>query len=131
MKSLLGVILVGLFIFSHGEVWGADWESFFTTKFTIWLYDVESIAHPSKNIVRVWGKEKFKIHGDLGESHLTLFEFDCLERKRRRLAMRGYNADGRLDPSLSYDFPADSFELKWGYMAPGSLEEALYKKVCK
>lgn len=61
MKSLsvrLGVIFlfIGLTIFTYAEGWGTDWkfiDMFFTRKF---FYDTESIAHPSKNIVRVWVK---------------------------------------------------------------------------
>ncbi len=73
MKSLcvkLGVILIGLTIFSNAEVWGADWKFL-----KVWgipeeweknypdlkdlagaflCYDASSIVYPSRNIVKVW-----------------------------------------------------------------------------
>jgi hypothetical protein len=67
MKSLsvkLGVILIGLAIFTYGEAWGADWKFFQVTKSTeevgglpvygnIHFYDATSVVYPSKNIVQV------------------------------------------------------------------------------
>jgi hypothetical protein len=136
MKSLLGVILIGLFIFSHGEVWGADWKLYFFHE-NIWAYyDAQSITRPSKNIVRVWTRGDFTEKGvidyvgDFGEkyenlSHLKdLLEINCLEKMIRGLSMTIYDSKGKV-----IDF--FSSPLKWDFIIPESRGESLYKEVCK
>jgi hypothetical protein len=70
MKSLLGVILIGLAIFSHAEVWGADWKYLSAWGIqeevkknypnlndlagTMICCDASSIVYPSRNVVKVW-----------------------------------------------------------------------------
>jgi hypothetical protein len=69
MKSSLiklGVILIGLAIFSYTEVWGADWIYFGENSSGVCFYDATSITHPSKNIVRVWSKI---IHSEEGKKN--------------------------------------------------------------
>lgn len=69
MKSLLGVILIGLFTFSHAEVLGADWKYLSAWGIqelkknypnlndlagAIICCDASSIVYPSRNVVKVW-----------------------------------------------------------------------------
>jgi hypothetical protein len=97
MKSLsvrLGVILIGLFIFSYAEVWGEDWKYLRQDyEGSELFYDVTSITRPSENIVRVWIKKEYspialiymlKEHGSRYEnlSHsVGLEEINCLDIK--------------------------------------------------
>lgn len=141
MKSLsvkLGVVLIGLAIFSCAEVWGADWKQW--TRFGDY-YDVESITHPSKNIVRVWTKHVFpeevvrkrmknggKIAGDedVLDCQLILYEIDCAQRMARELSVSTYSMMGKFIGSYS-----DVYLKDWFLIEPESMAEVLLKAVCK
>jgi len=138
MKSLLGklgVILIGLAIFGYTEVWGADWKLLSSLDEADIYYDVESITHPSKGVVRVCAKYVYTEKGageivvSLGEEYKTvtssvdLIEFNFSERKYRILSTAYYSTDGILD-----------FESKVSEgqsIVPKSLMEKLFKTVCK
>jgi len=139
MKSILGklgVILVGLTIFTYGEVWGADWKPYFVHEHFLAYYDTQSITHPSKNIVKVWTRwdytEKGVIDnvGELGKryenlSHcIVLREINCLEKTFRHLSLTYYDNKG----GVIY-FSTSPSEL--GFIVPESMAEVLYKEVCK
>ena len=139
MKSLsvkLGVILIGLAIFTYAEVWGADWKFYNSNQWYLGYYDAQSITRPSKNIVRVWVKwdctekgvlENVKRLGKQWEnlSHIKLLkEIDCVEKKERILSSTDYNNKGEMIHSSSS--PSE-----WDFITPESVGEALYKEVCK
>ncbi len=134
----LGVILIGLAILGHTEVWAADWKqwTFFGD-----YYDVESITRPSKNIVRVWTKHVFpeeavrkrlknggKIAGDedVLDCQLTLYEIDCAQRMARELSVSTYSMTGKFLPAYS-----DVVLKNWFLIEPESMAEVLLKAVCK
>jgi hypothetical protein len=92
MKSLFvktGVILIGLFIFGHAEVWGEDWKYYGETFKGKLFYDADNITQISKDIFRVWTKEVFTekgvnyLVGKLGDKYKNssnttyLNEFNC------------------------------------------------------
>ena len=136
IKSLsvkLGVLSVGLLIIGNAAVWGADWKVLGKTEVITLYYDVESITRPAKNIVRVWTKNIFseeytKTFGKQYEEvdhNLTLIEYNCAERKYNILSVHTYSKDGKIIDSSSHDKP------NWKFVRPESLEENLYKAVCK
>ena len=63
MKSFsvkLGVILIGLIIFTNTKVWGADWVfvgDYYDNNLHLY-YDAQSISRPSKNIFQISVKYK-------------------------------------------------------------------------
>jgi hypothetical protein len=139
MKSLsvkLGVILVGLVIFSHAEVWGADWKLFSADDEVIQYYDAQSIKYPSKNIVEVWTRMEYTDKGkidlikDLGNKYVNLKcimmleEINCSDKKRRVLSLSSYSKEGKI-------IEKDSTVHKWTYIDPDSVAELLHKAVCK
>ncbi len=141
MKSFsvnLGVILIGLAIFTYTGVWGSDWKQW--TRFGDY-YDVESITRPSKNIVRVWTKHVFpeeevrkrmksggKIAGDedVLDCQLSLFEIDCAQRMARELSVSTYTMTGIYLGAYS-----DVYLKDWFLIEPESMAEVLLKAVCK
>ena len=140
MKSLsaeLGAILVGLFIFNYAEGWGEDWKLYSSSDYGENYYDVESITHPSENIVRVWMKwvftEKYLIdlvrqegeEYNALESEIVLYEYHCAEKKIRSLSMVVYSKDGGVF------LKEDHQGLNWDLIVPESNGEILYKAVCK
>jgi hypothetical protein len=141
MKSLsvkLGVILVviGLTISSYAELWGADWKYIEETYAGKFFYDAESIR-PSKDIVRVWIKVLYTEKGVnymvrlLGEKYRTLsyamllFEYHCGDKKKCILPITCYSKDGKVLIS------ADDQNSNWNFICPDSIDEALYKILCK
>jgi hypothetical protein len=136
MKSLsvkLGVILIGITIFANAEVWGADWKLFSSIDEADIYYDVESITHPSKGVVRVWAKSIYtgvsEIVLSVGEEYKNvtfsedLMEINCSEKKYCVLCTAYYSTDGILD--------SESKVKEWQSIAPKSVMEKLYKAVCK
>jgi hypothetical protein len=142
MKSLLGnlgVILIGLALFTYGEVWGADWKLFAETDLFECFYDAEGITPSPTNILDVWAKleytkkgvtgiiEKYgKYYEDLSYS-LELFEINCTEKRERILSITEYSVDGKIlyVNSVQGHLPA------WKRIPRGSVDESLYKTVCK
>jgi len=142
MNSLsikLGIILfiVGLSIFGYAEVWGQDWIYIGSTSRGEHFYDVESIAHPSKNIVRVKEKLVYTPSGiremvrGFGEKYknlgnkIDLLEINCSDRTYTLLASTHYSKDGQSIESFDFGKAERSFIIL------GTVEEALYKIVCK
>ena len=139
MKSLsvkLGVILIGLSIFSYSEAWGANWKLYSETDFFSSYYDRETVNRTSENIVRVWVKEVNTEKGmtdmvnRFGEEfkncdHIKkLYEIDCTEKRIRILSSAAYSRAGEV--IISDDSPS-----KWISIMPKSEGEALHKTVCK
>ena len=139
MKSLsvkLGVVLSGLFIFTYGEVWGADWKLYGFNNYSLLYYDAQSITRPSKNIVRVWEKFTYtekgvmdtvgslgKKYEDLSHS-INLDEINCIEKMIHSLSGTYYDNGG----GVIYTFSSRS---EWDFIIPESLGELLYKEICK
>jgi hypothetical protein len=149
MKSLslkLGVILIGLFTFTYEEVWGEDWEKYLENERILCYYDAESLtrfdgeslSQPSKNIKMVWVKfeytdiglidpvlvKKFKKKINELDNSQSLYEINCLDRKYRILESMYYSKDGNV-------LRKDSIPSNWKYIIRESLNDALYKAVCK
>jgi len=40
-------IFIGLLIFRYGEVWGADWDTYFVSDFGTFSYDTKHITRAS------------------------------------------------------------------------------------
>ena len=139
MKSLLGklgVVLIGLVIFSYTEVWGADWKLYNSGEECLGYYDAQSITRPSKNIVRFWTKSVWTEKGvlswvkDSGKKYenlshtIYLQEINCAEKKIRRLSVTQYGHKGSVIDII--DSPS-----YWIFINPESMMEILYKEVCK
>lgn len=142
----LGVILIELSIFVFSEVWGADWKKYAENERILCCYDAESLTHydggslsqPSKNIIKVWvrfeytniGKtdpvlvKKFRNKVDKLDNSKSLYEINCVDRKYRILESIYYSKDGIVLQSVS--IPS-----KWNYIIRESLNDALFKAVCK
>ena len=139
MKSLsvkLGVILIGLVIFTYVEVWGEDWKYIGETQGGVHYYDPTSITCPSKNIVRIWTKFVYSekaVIDTVRESgsrfknlkyNLILFEFNCSNKMIRSLSIAFYSKDGLIIEDI---FKTS----EWDYIPPESAMETLRKAVCK
>jgi hypothetical protein len=139
MKSLLvklGVILIGLELFTCAEVWGADWKLYCSNEIYLGYYDAQSITRPSENIGRLWLRWDYteksvlgyvralgKKYENLSQSR-NLVEINCLEKKTRRLSTTYYDKNGEV--LYSDDSPTE-----WIFIIPESMGESLYKEVCK
>jgi len=139
MKSLLGklgVVLIGLAIFSYGEVWGEDWKLLSVHEYYLAYYDTQSITRPSKDIVRLWERFNFTEKGVLdmvrkfGKKYenlsrsIDLSEINCVEKTTRYLSKVSY--DNKWGVIYSSSSPQEL-----DFVVPESLVENLYKEVCK
>jgi len=149
MKSLsvkLGVILIGLAIFTHAQAWGEDWEKYAENEKIHCCYDAESVTHfdggslsqPSKDIIRVWVKfeytdigltdpvlvKKFKKKINELDNSKLLYEINCVDRKYRILESMYYSKDGSV-------LRMNSIPSSWKHIIRESLNDALCKAVCK
>lgn len=140
MKSLslsLGVILVaiGFTLFCHAEVWGEDWRLYGQDGIASYYYDAEKLIRPSKNIVRVWGKVIYTKEGGTGLAtrlgkgfrtlnfSIDLYEFNCEKREYKELQRTFF--------SERATYLGEQSDLSGGYVNQGSIQEKLYKLICK
>jgi len=140
MKSLLGklgVILavIGLATLGNPEVWGDDWRLYGQDGFASYYYDADKTIRPSKTIVRVWGKVIYTKEGAsglatrLGKGFRTLnfsidlYEFNCEKREYKELQRTFF--------SQRATYLGEQSDLSGGYVNQGSIQEKLYKIICK
>jgi len=140
MKSLsvrLGVVLIGLAVFSSAEAWGANWKSYGRDDFGEYYYDAESMDALPNYIVSVWTREISSqksivdmlnrlgiAYSDLGYID-TLWEVDCIGRKFRAVEVVCYSKSNSFidSPNVS--------GMEWKFIIPDSMLEVLSKAVCK
>ena len=139
MKSLpvrLGVILIGLSIFTYGEVWGADWEIVVIVKGTgvrsehddYYYVEMKSIKKVSSEKFRFWYLIRATPRGS-GEPSIDerekgfkdYMELDCAKKRYRSVkseteAREGYVLIG---------------PIKWENIEPDSVEEKMAEVVCR
>jgi len=135
LKVKLGIIFIGLTIFTCTEAWGQDWRLYGEDGFAIYYYDAEKIIRPSKNIVRVWSKVIYTKEGAMGLAtrlgkeirtlsfSIDLSEFDCAKREYKELQRTFF--------SQRATYLGEDRNLLWGYVSQGTIQERLYKIICK
>jgi hypothetical protein len=142
----LGVILIGLAVFSYAEVWGAQWTEYAHSevngvKAMIHLYDSESVmvdkapGDPLQRIIKVWEKSVIteayieQIQKENPSSTITydyvprLLEINCKNKMYRILQGRVYDYDGEQKKLL--ELPT-----KWMYFNPDSIYLFLCERLC-
>jgi hypothetical protein len=147
MKSLLvklGVILIGLCIFTYAEVWGADWKYFGAGGDGIfWWYDAQGVTYQPNRIIHVWVKKvKADEIKDMVESGVkvtlseleqmtsernyeqVLMEIDCVEKTVNHLQKLNYDSKGVLKSGESTLGAKES-------IPTDSVAERLYQAVCQ
>ena len=139
MKSLsgkLGVIVIGLAIFSHTEAWGEDWKLFKKGEDAKFYYDKKDVIHLTQKIVKVWIKQVYTEKGIIDMVNLVgprydnlsysinSLDFDCGAKLIHFLSMTYYSKN---EDVLDLENPSE----KWESIPPNSMFDALYKKVCK
>ncbi len=138
----LGVIVIGLAVFSYTEVWGADWIFYGRTDKYSSYYGPKSISHPSENIVEVSEKQDYTNKGvnfmveGLGEKYkslshsITLWQINCADKKFRFLSLTYYSKEEKVIYSWKVLYSSGPSE-EWSPFITGSLGERLFKAVCK
>jgi hypothetical protein len=141
MRRIYEVVLavIGILLFSHAHLWGADWKEYARTDRAVLYYDVKSVVRSSKDVVRVSEKRVFTVKGVIevvrqpgfGKKYETLSyatglsEIQCADKKKRTLSIAWYSGDEKI---LSSDSDQTS---NWKPITRGSTAEALHKIVCK
>lgn len=141
MKSLLGklgiiLVVIGLVILAHAEVWGASWRYINQAYAGMYFYDADRVTRSSEGVVRVWIKVLYTEKGVndmvslLGKKYETLsyaialFEYHCGNKEKEIVPIAFYSEDGKLL------IPAKQIS-NWNFMSPDSIDEALYRILCK
>jgi len=142
MKSLLvklGAILIGLAIFGYADAWARDWRLYAKTDLYECFYDAENMIGSPENIVEVWTKSEFTGRGvaetvkKFGKHYqnlsysLELWQINCARKKQRLLSYTAYSAE----ENVLYTDETGSDLPPWKNISRGSVEESLYKAVCK
>lgn len=134
MKKIMLVLFMVLAITSVSS--GADWKLYAPHEYCYAYYDAQSITHSSKNIVRVCTRWDVTEKGVMymmeffGKGYenmnfsLDSFEINCVEKKYRTLSSTKYDKDAKVIDSIKS--PEG-----WHFIDPGTINEALYKKVCR
>jgi hypothetical protein len=139
MKSLsvITFLVIGLSILGYEAVGAMDYRRFGETDEGMFFYDIESISHPSKDIVRVWIKETFtgpgvrvtsralgKNYEDLDHS-ISQEELNCKDKVFRQLSLTLY---GKGEESL---YSSTNLVDEFHPIRPDSINDDLYKAVCE
>jgi len=133
------VLFIGLTMFGYAEVWGADWRLYTKTDLHEGFYDAENMIHSLRDIVEVWTRleytergvietvKKFGKHYENLSYSLELWEINCAEKKHRLLSITLYSVEG----NILYTNQAGSRPPPWKIILRESVEESLYKAICK
>jgi len=132
-------VVLGLTIFGCVEAWGWDWRLYAKTDSYECFYDTEDMIRSLEDTVEVWTKseytqrgiaemlKKFGKHYENLSYSLELWEINCPERKHRLLSITAYSVEG----NILYTDQAGSRPPPWKIIPPESVEESLYKALCK
>jgi hypothetical protein len=132
-------VVMGLAIFGDAEAWARDWRLYAKADLYACSYDAESMTRSSQGIVEVWTKSeytergviemviKFGKHYENLSYSLELWEINCVEKRHRLLLFTAYSAEG----NVLYNDEAGSRPPPWKTISRGSVEESLYKALCK
>ncbi len=111
MKSLsfkLGVILIGLSVFTYAEVWGADWKFFISTDLYESFYYVSESHFLYKGTLHVWVKLEYTEKGraeyvkKFGKDYENLsyslqeWEINCPAKRKHILSINQYSGEGNI-----------------------------------
>ena len=136
VQSRVILVVMGLAIFCYSEVWGEDWKLIKKTGDAKFYYDAKDITRSPQKMISVWIKQVYTKKGKMDMINLVgpryeklsysinSLEFDCAAKKMRFLSMTYYSKSGDI---LDLENPSD----KWEAIAPNSMFDALYKKVCR
>jgi len=142
LNMLMIIGAIGMIILDCPEVGGADWMFYGRTDKYSCFFDLESIHHPSENIVEVSEKQNYTSKGvifmveALGKKYenlshsITLWQINCADKKFRFLSLKHYSKEGKeiyLWKVLYSSLPPE----EWSPFIKDSLGERLYRAVCK
>ncbi len=145
VRSLIVLSAIGLiFLYFNTEVKGADWKVLGKTNEFNYYYDVESITHPSKDIIRVQvkntsinnkGKDLVlraakedgrSTKGYENYAHgITVHEIKCSSKMARIISFADYNNKNKVLASHTFRNP------EWQSINPNGIGDLLYKEVCR
>ena len=130
-------IVIGGILAGYRDSGAVDYRMFGESKEGIFYYDIESITYPSNFTVDAWVKENFSGPGvaatsrALGQDYRNLdhsvsqVELNCKDKTFRQLSLTFYAKDGSVMSS------SKNMVKEFEAIKPNSVNEALYKTLCK
>lgn len=141
-QTIFAIFLFIIFFFSM-EAQAVDWVLYAgkTDEALYYSYDPQSIMRVSKDIVRVLNKESYSEKGaqeaikKLGPEYngpeykefsytISLWEYNCSEKKKNLLSFTLYNRGGGVINRFTCVFSS------WNFIVKGSVDETLFNIVC-
>ena len=135
--KLIAIFCSVFFVIECAGVPKGNWIEYGKNEVGVYFYDQQSIAHASKNIVRVSNKIIFTertahaMAERLGKAYenlayeISLKEINCAEKKERWVLTTLYSKKGEL-----LHAPAE-IKKEWGSIDTDTLSYTLFKKVCE
>lgn len=120
MKKLLFVLFLSISSVIH-----ANWKLIHNSDTGEFYIDVSSI-HSISNLKRAWHKVHYANNIEGMFSSLSLMEFDCKERKVRRLTFDAFKQLNLIDKFESSQLPGE-----WFFVRPNSISLDMLNFVCK
>lgn len=108
------------------KIAGKDWQLFYTKEPgkgespIYYYYNRPSLSYPSEKIVRVWRKQIFSGAEGTILSLSYLFDIDCSDRR--------YHI---IDTDLVPNVRVPDEKIAWHNIEPKSVDESLYKTLCR
>lgn len=88
-------------------------------------YDRGGISRTPKGTVKVWIKYEYTKESPYIKQSASLMEYQCADRMSRTLSETHYNQSGEVINSSTFR------NLRWDYVAPDTIDEAIFEIVCK
>jgi len=138
-KLRITLIIIGFVIFSHAEVRAEDWRLYAKTDLYECFYDAGDMIRSSEDNMKVWTKldytqrgvlemvKKFGKHYESLSYSQELWEINCAGKKDRLLSVTAYTPEG----NILYTDQAGSRPPPWKIISRESVEESLYRALCK
>ena len=136
MRWRLSAFILAITLLGCAEAWRPVWKFYAENEEGWFVYDIQNLTHPSRDIVRVWTKAVYseKVMAPevkkLGKGYeklsyiIRLQEIDCKDEKMRLLSVMYYSREGEVLKTFKQ-------ESSWRSISPGSIDEKLYQRVCQ
>lgn len=133
-KVIVVLIIIGISIFNHIPVLGADWKFFRVDDRGEFFYDIENLLPSSEKTIGVWLKlvysHKFKQQEGIGDLHHTVgfWEIHCKEKRIRLLLTSHFSEEREGEiPSSPRVFQTPD----WEPIPPNTVLDELHRIICE
>jgi hypothetical protein len=130
-------VFLGVVVSAYAGGSGADWRFYANSEFGTYCYDMENISRLSNQFVRVSqklilnNKGTVNLVGEFGKEYekareaIILREIDCINKRSRILELTLCSGEGTVMKRETYTL------YDWDSIVPDSVDDVLYRSICK